>query len=214
MVNFGFSKETGIDLPYEKVGILPKVSQFVANDKDNEDNVYKATVSYGHGMTATFMQVLKAYSAFNNNGIMSTPKIVSNIETDGKIYKNSIDNKKVAIRKETAKEIKRLLIKTVEKGTGKNAKFDGLEIGGKTGTAQIAKNGKYLRKYISSFFGFANDNKNSYTIGVTVIDSISTGKNWYYYYAAASAVPVFKEVVDSLVKLNYLVPKNGIISKN
>ena len=121
-------------------------------------------------------------------------------------------NKRV-ISKETANEIKRLLIKTVDSGTGRASKIEGLEIGGKTGTAQIARGGKYLKKYISSFFGFVNDGKNSYTIGVTVRNPISTGKHWYYHYASWSAVPVFKEIVNNLVKLNYLTPKKDIISK-
>lgn len=213
MKRFGFTRETGIDLPYEKKGVMPKVWQFAANDKKKEDNVFKATVSYGQGMTSTFMQLMKAYSAFENNGIAVTPKILSYIDIDGDKYKeDSLKNKRI-ISKRTAKEIKRLLIKTVEKGTGKAAKIDGLTIGGKTGTAQIARRGKYLKKYISSFFGFVNDGKKSYTIGVTVINPISTGKNWYYYYASWSAVPVFKEIVNNLVKLNYLTPKNDIISK-
>ena len=60
-----------------------------------------------------------------------------------------------------------------------------------------------------------NDEKgNSYTIGVTVINPISTGPNWYYYYAAQSAAPVFKEIVQNLIKLNYLSPKVDIISEN
>ncbi|XPV83928.1 MAG: penicillin-binding transpeptidase domain-containing protein [Halarcobacter sp.] len=109
--------------------------------------------------------------------------------------------------------MKRLLIKTVQKGTGGAAQIDGLEIGGKTGTAQVAGGGKYVKKYISSFFGFVNDGESSYTIGVTVVDPISRGKYWYYHYAAWSAVPVFKETINNLVKLNYLTPKKDIISK-
>ena len=106
--------------------------------------------------------------------------------------------------------MKRLLVRTVEEGTGKSAKMYGLEIGGKTGTAQIARGGKYLKEYISSFIGFVNDEHgNSYTIGVTVFNPISTGVNWYYHYAASSAVPVFKEIIQNLVKLNYLVPKDS-----
>ncbi len=214
MKRFGFTRRTGIDLPYEKRGIMPKVWQFSANDKKKEDNVFKATVSYGQGMTSTFMQVLKAYSVFENNGVAVTPKILSYIDIDDEKYKEDTLKNERVVKKETAEEIKRLLIKTVEKGTGKAAKIDGLTIGGKTGTAQIARSGKYLKKYISSFFGFVNDGNKSYTIGVTVIDPISTGKNWYYYYASSSAVPVFKEIVNNLVKLNYLTPKNDIIAKN
>ncbi len=204
---FGFTRKTGIDLPYEKTGVIPKIWQFSANDKEKEDNIFKATVSYGQGMTSTFMQIMKAYSVFNNNGEIVTPKIVSFIDINDEKYKeDKLKNEKI-ISAKTANEIKRMLIKTVQEGTGVAAKIDGLEIGGKTGTAQIARGGKYLKKYISSFFGFVNDGKNSYTIGVTVMNPISTGKYWYYHYASWSAVPVFKEIVNNLVKLNYLTPK-------
>ncbi|MGM0520353.1 MAG: peptidoglycan D,D-transpeptidase FtsI family protein [Campylobacterota bacterium] len=212
LIKFGLTKETGIDLPYEREGVMPKVWQFAANDEEGEDNVFKATVSYGQGMTSTFMQMIKAYTVFNNNGQMVTPKIVSELIHDDKVYRPNNKKDESVISKQTANKIKNLLIKTVKKGTGKSANIEGLEIGGKTGTAQIAERGEYQRKYISSFFGFVNDKNNkSYTIGVTVREPISTGKNWYYYYASSSAVPVFKETVETLVKLNYLtVDKNKI----
>lgn len=212
MKRFGFTRKTGIDLPYEKKGVMPKVWQFAAGDKEKTDNVFKATVSYGQGMTSTFMQVMKAYSAFNNKGYMVTPHIVSHLTYDNSQYKPYDDKPEKVISEKVAKEMKELLVKTVTDGTGRAAQIDGLEIGGKTGTAQIARGGKYLKKYISSFFGFVNDDKNnSYTIGVTVINPISTGQYWYYYYASWSAVPVFKEIVQNLIKLNYLSPKEDII---
>ncbi|CAM3983208.1 peptidoglycan D,D-transpeptidase FtsI family protein [Arcobacter cloacae] len=212
MKRFGFTRKTGIDLPYEKKGVMPKVWQFSAGDKDKKDNVFKATVSFGQGMTSTFIQVLKAYSVFNNDGYMVTPRIVDYLTYDNNKYKPYDDKPEFVISKQTADEMKRMLVKTVTDGTGKAAQMNGLEIGGKTGTAQIARGGKYLKKYISSFFGFVNDDQgNSYTIGVTVINPISTGKNWYYYYASSSAVPVFKEIVQNLIKLNYLTPKEDII---
>ena len=102
--------------------------------------------------------------------------------------------------------MKEMLIRTVEKGTGKKTQIDGLEIGGKTGTANVVEQGKYQRKYMSSFFGFVNDKEHRYTVGVTVNDPVSRGENWYYYYASNSAVPVFKEVVKILIKLDYLKP--------
>lgn len=205
--SFGITKKTKIDLPYERVGQMPSIKQFSAGQRDNEDNVFKATVSYGQGMTGTFMQMLKAYTVFNNEGYMVTPKIVSNLIVDDKSLNLDDDTKTKVITSKTANEIKRLLIKTVTKGTGTNAYIEGLEVGGKTGTAQFARKGEYLKKYISSFFGFANDSKSKYTIGVTVINPISTGKYWYYHYASWSAVPVFKEIVNTLVKLNYLEKK-------
>ena len=197
----------------KKKGVMPQLWQFSAGDKDKRDNVFKATVSFGQGMTATFIQLLKAYTAFNNDGQMITPHIVSHLTFDNNKFKAYDDKPEKVISKDTADVMKKLLIQTVNEGTGKAAKMEGLEIGGKTGTAQIARGGVYLKKYISSFFGFVNDDKgNSYTIGVTVINPISTGVHWYYYYASWSAVPVFKEMVLNLVKLNYLSPKEGIIS--
>ncbi len=213
MRKFGFTRKTGIDLPYEKKGVMPQLWQFSAGDKDKRDNVFKATVSFGQGMTATFIQLLKAYTVFNNDGQMVTPHIVSHLTYDGNKYQAYDDKPEKIISKDTADTMKKLLIETVNEGTGRAARMDNLEIGGKTGTAQIARGGVYLKKYISSFFGFVNDDKgNSYTIGVTVINPISTGVHWYYYYASWSAVPVFKEMVQNLIKLNYLSPKEDIIS--
>lgn len=213
MKRFGFTRKTGIDLPYEKKGKMPKVWQFSANDKKKEDNVFKATVSYGQGITTTSIQNLKAYSVFNNDGYMVTPKIVDYLIHNDKRYEPYDEKKEKIISKKTALKMKKMLINTVEEGTGKAAKIDGLIIGGKTGTAQIARKGKYLKKYISSFFGFANDTDgNSYTIGVTVFNPTTKGKYWYYYYASSSAVPIFKAIVENLVKLDYLKLNKDIIS--
>ncbi len=192
---FGLSKKTGIDLPHEARGQIHKLYQYRAGEDKNEDNIYKTTDSYGQGITATFMQVLKAYSVFNNDGKMVTPYIIQK--------ENQIDSVKV-ISSNTANKMKKLLVKTVQIGTGKKTKIDGLEIGGKTGTANVVEKGKYQRKYMSSFFGFVNDKNKKYTIGVTVNDPVNRGKYWYYYYASNSAVPVFKEITKILLKLNYL----------
>lgn len=205
---FGITEKTGIDLPYEKVGILPSVETMAIGEKQGRDNIYKATVSYGQGMTATFMQLVKAYSAFNNEGVVVTPKIVNKLIKEGgqEVNITTSSNDRKVISKETADIMKRFLLKAVEEGTGSNTKIDGLEIGGKTGTAQVAGLGGYKKEYISSFVGFVNDySNNKYIIGVTVRNP--RGTKWYHYYASQSAVPVFKEIVDTLVRLNYLKPK-------
>ena len=211
---FGFTRKTGIDLPFEKKGRMKSLRQFSAGDRDKQDNIFKATVSYGQGITTTFMQILKAYSVFSNDGYASTPRIVNNLTYNNNNYSAYSDKNEKIISKRTANEMKRMLIKTVKVGTGKATNIEGLEIGGKTGTAQIPRSGGYGKEYISSFFGFVNDGERSYTIGVTVIKPNATGKHWYYYYASSSAVPVFKEIIENLVKLNYLIPKKDIISKN
>lgn len=65
--------------------------------------------------------------------------------------------------------MKRILIKTVNKGTGVKTITPGLVVGGKTGTAHIVEDGKYVNKYNTSFIGFVNDHKHKYTMGVVVI---------------------------------------------
>ncbi|MDD2452031.1 MAG: penicillin-binding transpeptidase domain-containing protein, partial [Sulfurovum sp.] len=108
-----------------------------------------------------------------------------------------------AIDPKTAQTIHDILVRVVEEGTGVKAQFPGLEIGGKTGTAHIAKKGRYLREYHSSFYGFANDKEgNRYTIGVLVIKA----KKYLKYFASQSAVPTFRNIVEILVDQNYLKP--------
>jgi len=194
--DFGFSGKTQIDLPYEKTGYIPPLHKF-------KSQTYKATVGYGYGMTATYMQILKAYNTINNNGRMVTPYIASYFQSqDGKKYPIIRDNEREVIPISVAKRMRSILIKTVQKGTGVKAQVDGLTIGGKTGTAHIAEDGVYVRKYNSSFFGFANDAKNKFTIGVLVVEP----KKKYHYFAAMSAVPIFKDVVLRLIEERYLTP--------
>jgi cell division protein FtsI (penicillin-binding protein 3) len=110
------------------------------------------------------------------------------------------------IGKRTAKQVHEILKQVVTRGTGKKAQYPGLEIGGKTGTAHIAKHGRYVREYHSSFYGFANDKLgHKYTIGVLVIRA----KKWRKYFASQSAVPTFKNVVRIMVEQGYLKPEES-----
>ncbi len=194
--DFGFSFKSGIDLPYESKGEIPPLFKF-------RSETYKATVGYGYGMMANFMQILKAYSAFNNNGREVLPRLARKYSLKNeKPIPFAIVPQKQVIPVTVAKRIQKILIKTVLKGTGKAAIYKGLEIGGKTGTAHIAANGGYSDKYNSSFFGFANDKKNRFTIGVLV----RIPKKKYYYYASQTAVPIFRQIVEKLVEEGYLTP--------
>ena len=187
--SFGLSKKTDIDIANEKRGLLHHLYQYKLGEKSGKDNVFKATDSYGQGITVTFMQMMKAYSVFNDNGIITTPYLKLPF----------IVVKKQIIKPTTANTIKNYLISNVKKGTAKKAYIKGIEIGAKTGTANIVENGKYVRKYISSCFGFVNFDNHKYTIGVSIIDPIHSGKHWYYYYASQSAVPIFKDVSKLLI---------------
>jgi len=200
LIDYGFATKSGIDIPYEKKGSIPSINQL--NDK-----IYKATSSYGYGLRANLIQLLKAYNIFNNSGRMITPYIVASfIDAHGRIIPTEHEEPYEVISMATAQRMKSILKKTVREGTGTAARTAGLEIGGKTGTAHIAEHGHYVHKYHTSFIGFANDEKQRYTIGVVVIRPALA-----YRFAAQSAAPVFKNIVDIMIDEGYLHPKEGAV---
>lgn len=191
---FGFTHFSGIDLPYEKRGSVPSSAQL-------NNYLYKAITAYGYGMRANPMQLVKAFNVFNNGGKLINPMVVEALYDDnGRIIPMQIQAPTQVIAPATAERMKQILIKTVNVGTGTIAKTPGLEVGGKTGTAHIAKNGAYVNSYHTSFIGFANDSKHNYTIGITVIEPRTV------YFASITAVPVFKAIVDLMVEEKYLTP--------
>lgn len=159
--NFGFA---------DNKGQLPLLKQFKGND-DNNLNIYKSTVSYGQGMTASFNQILNAYNMLS---------------------------------KDDSSFMYKALNKRAEKVYKSNEKFKDIDLGIKLGTAQIARGGIYLKEYIASSFGYASSENNRYVIGVTVLNPISKGQYWYYYYASQSALPLFNDIVRTIIKYDYL----------
>ncbi|MFA5216128.1 peptidoglycan D,D-transpeptidase FtsI family protein [Sulfuricurvum sp.] len=191
---FGFTHFSGIDLPYEKRGSVPSSTQL-------NNYLYKAITAYGYGMRANAMQLVKAFNVFNNGGKLINPMVVDSlIDDNGRTIPMQVQAPIQVISPATAQQMKQILIKTVNEGTGTVAKTPGLEIGGKTGTAHIAKNGGYVNSYHTSFIGFANDGTHNYTIGITVINPRTV------YFASITAVPVFKGIVDMMIEEKYLKP--------
>ncbi len=194
--DFGFGQRTGIDLAYELRGSIPSIHQL-------KNSVFKATASYGYGIKVNFFQLLQAYNVFNNRGILLQPKIARYLQS--KLKKQKIVRKKPIqiLSQRVVDEMYRTLIKTVNEGTGRATRTEGIVVGGKTGTAQIAVHGIYEDLYNSSFFGFANGRNNRYTIGVTVIEPNPEGN---VHFASHSAVPVFKAIIDQMLSMHYLTP--------
>jgi cell division protein FtsI (penicillin-binding protein 3) len=199
LMRFGLGKQkSGIDIGREALGRVYSYKEL--RSKSNF-----ATNSYGYGMHVTFAQLLKAYNVFNNGGYSITPRTVNYLQQKGSDKKYFVKRGFKSIRpisQESAELVKDTLIEVVKRGTGKAARMEGLEIGGKTGTAMIYENGGYQKEYHTSFFGFANDNKgNKYTIGVLVIRP-----KYERHFASQSAVPVFKEIINALVDKKMLKP--------
>jgi len=193
--NFGLSRRSGIDLSKELTGRIKQAH--LLNHK-----VHAANTAYGYGLLVNFMQLVRAYSAFNNGGVAVTPKIVHHMtDATGKMYAPQREVLSTqACSPRTARMINDVLQGTVNRGTGTAAQYDGLEIGGKTGTAHISERGHYVEKYHSSFFGFANDNMgHKYTIGVFVI------KPKKVYFASQTAAPTFQKIVGKMVEEKYLI---------
>jgi cell division protein FtsI (penicillin-binding protein 3) len=202
--SYGFTQKSTPDLIYEKTGSIP-------SSKRLENKIYKATCSYGYGMRANLMQLLRAYSAFNNNGRIVYPKIVSSfIDEHGREKQLPYEEQVQVIKSATAARMKKILIKTVNEGTGKRAITPGIVVGGKTGTAHIVEKGKYVHKYNTAFMGFANDAKHFYSIGVIVVQPKKS------HFASQTAVPVFKKAVDIMIEDGYLTPNSNpnIIKKS
>ena len=192
--SFGFTKKSTPDLIYEQEGSLPSINQL---DRD----IYKATCSYGYSMRANLMQLLRAYSAFNNNGRTIKPQIVDSFIDEFKTQTKLENEEPIqVIQSATASRMKDILIKTVNKGTGIKAITPGLIIGGKTGTAHIVERGQYVNKYNTSFIGFANDKNVNLTMGAIVIQPKTS------QFASQTAVPTFKKAVDILIEDGYLKP--------
>ena len=193
--DFGFGFKTKIDLPYELAGSIPSIHRL-------KNSVYRATASYGYGIKVNFFQLLQAYNVFNNEGLLLHPSIGMYLQSSNK--KQAIFHKvpKKVLTKEVARTMQKILFKTVQEGTGTGAITPGIMIGGKTGTAQISVRGHYEEIYNNSFFGYANDAKHHYTIGVTVIEP----DRKIGHFASKSAVPVFKDIVDIMINEKFLTP--------
>jgi len=199
LLDFGLSQPSGIDLSRDLPGRVKPLKLL-------KNKMHRANQSYGYGMHATFAQLLKAYSAFNNGGKAMTPRLIDYFsDAQGNYYRLPPPQPdRQAITPKTAEQIHNILIEVVKRGTGIAGQYRGLEVGGKTGTAHIATSAGYSNLYHSSFFGFANDKRGKkYTIGVLVIKASKPFK----YFASLSAVPTFNQITHALVEYNYLKPK-------
>ena len=189
---FGFGQTTGIDLLGEQRGLIPSGIESIRE-------VNLATLSYGHGISVTPIQMINAIAAVANNGKLMTPMMTrSLIDSDGKVVKQFYpEMKRQVISENTADMLLGMLEKTVLEGTGKKAYVPGYRVGGKTGTAQKIIDGRYVdKKYISSFGGVApvDDPR----IAVLVIVDEPTG----IYYGGTVAGPFAAMVIENT--LNYM----------
>jgi stage V sporulation protein D (sporulation-specific penicillin-binding protein) len=149
--DFGFGQKTGIDLAGEGSGILFNLNRV--------GPVELATTAFGQGVSVTPIQQVAAVAAAVNGGTLYKPYIAQELVdpvTKEVVMRNTPVAKRRIISEETSKEIRHALESVVAQGSGFRAFVDSYRIGGKTGTAQKAQNGRYLENnFIVSFMGFA-----------------------------------------------------------
>jgi cell division protein FtsI (penicillin-binding protein 3) len=152
-------------------------------------------MAYGYGFEITPLHTLALYNAVANNGVMIKPVIVKSVkkaDENEEVFETDVVNKQICSR-ETLQKLRILLEGVVENGTAKNIKGTHYRIAGKTGTAQILENGRYTRKYITSFVGYFPAHAPKYSAMVL----IKNPRGWYQYGSNVAA-PVFKEIADNI----------------
>lgn len=186
--SFGFGTTTGVELPGEVRGSLCKPSEISA--------LTKSSISRGYGISVTPLQLAAAYCALVNGGVLYQPQIVRRLLTPEGEIKFEFKPREVrrTIAQKTSERMKSLLESVVKNGTGKNAKSDFVDIGGKTGTSKILENGKYSESnYNSSFVGFFPI-ENPQVVCFILLNSPKVGG-----YGGLVAAPIFKEVTSRML---------------
>ena len=194
--DFGFGQPTGIELPGEEHGLLKPPSRW--------SGISIGEISMGQEIGVTAVQLLTAYSAVANGGILYPPRIVHEVFR-GETHETAppIQGRRV-VSVRTAEEMKGMLRQVVEQGTGKHARLDGYTAGGKTGTAQkIDPGGHYSHfHYVASFVGFAPVRRPAIAILVAIDSPVGA------IYGQEVAAPAFRSVAEQT--LNYLsVPQDN-----
>jgi len=197
---FGFGQSTGIELPGETRGLLKRV--------ENWTPASVGAISMGQEVGVTSVQLVSAFSAIANGGVLNHPRIVRELRRGAQVIPSATAAPARVISPTTAATLRRMFEGVVLEGTGSLARLDGYSAAGKTGTAQKVdpNTGTYSRtEFIASFVGFAPVNTPAITV-LVALDSPEGG-----YHGGDVAAPIFKRVAEQV--LGYLdVPHDVAIS--
>ena len=182
---FGLLGKTGIDLPGEAATIMHK--------KENMGLVELATVSFGQSFQITPIQLITTASSIINGGRRITPHFAMNVEsTDGTYYQKFSYPERMGVVSEAISETMRYILEqVVAEGSGKRAKLPGYRVGGKTATSE--KLPRSLKKYISSFLGFAPADDPQVIALITIDEPVGI------YYGGTIAAPVVADIFSNIL---------------
>jgi cell division protein FtsI (penicillin-binding protein 3) len=181
MHRFGYGETTGIGFPGEASGMLLPSSQW--------DEVIRATVSYGQGISVTPLQMASVYATIANGGEWVQPRLVKGFrEPDGSFRAAAVRAPRRVVRPTTAQLLTEMLAYVVEDGTGINAQIPGYQVAGKTGTSRkLDDYGHYVSRYMASFVGFLPAASPRVVIAVSIDEPRTV-------YGGLAAAPLFQQI--------------------
>lgn len=194
---FGFGTKTGIGFPGESNGILRPAKYWKPVDL--------AAAGYGYSIGVTGIQIINAYSAIANAGVLMEPRLIRKIvDRNGRtLYSSKRLEMRRVVSKKTALLMRKMLQKAVEEGTGAQARIRSYSVAGKTGTSKKlnADDGKYSTdQYVASFCGFVPASDPQFTI-LVVIDNPRSK-----HYGGETAAPAFAEIAKRILALKGVPP--------
>jgi cell division protein FtsI (penicillin-binding protein 3) len=148
IVDFGFGRKTGVDLPGESAGIVRPLERW--------KGLATAYAAFGHGLSITPLQLANAYAALANGGELHRPYVVRAIDRgEGPQEVEKPPAQRIRLSPATVQGVVRLLEGVVERGTGKAAAIPGYRVAGKTGTAEKSDSRGYSQSArLATFVGF------------------------------------------------------------
>ena len=198
--NLGINKKLVTDLYESSAGQLKRKDLFV------NQSIEPAVASFGKGFSISPLKLAQLHAALANGGFEVTPHVT--LAFQERIKQHS---KKQLFSEEASKTVLEWMESVVDKGSGSGAKIEGYRIAGKTGTSQKALNGSYTSKKVCSFVATLPVNDPKYVV-LVLVDEPSKS----YAYGSTVAVPVAKEIIESLIVIEKIPPKikdHGIIVK-
>ena len=188
--NLGINKNLETDLYESTAGQLKKKDLFV------NQSIEPAVASFGKGFSISPLKLVQLHAAIANGGFEVTPHVTSTFKE--KLKRNP---RKQFFSYEVSKTVLEWMESVVEHGSGSDVKIEGYRIAGKTGTSLKAQDGSYSSKKVCSFVAVLPVNNPKYVV-LVVIDEPSES----YAYGSTVAVPVAKEIIESLIVIEKIPP--------
>jgi len=185
---FGFGRSPGSEFPGEVAGYF--------NHPILWHHIEQASISYGYGISVSALQLVRAYSAFANDGILPPVAFIASASNE------TAEEGIRVVDKDIAREVRNMLESVVTDGTGHRAAIPGYRVAGKTGTSHRSVSGGYAEdRYVSVFAGFAPASRPELAT-VVVIHDPKGGQ----HFGSVVAAPVFADVMSHALRIQNIEP--------